>query len=145
MTDASSGSGGFDRRGFMQLAAARAGLAGGLRGALAQRSETVPDITRQPTPSFAYDLNIADIGVETPISWGATQALGIVGDGINSIIEALRKRHDRIRYSPARHEEAAAFMASDFAKHTARLGVCVGATGPGPIHLLNGLVVRLHT
>ncbi|MBV8168731.1 MAG: pyruvate oxidase, partial [Alphaproteobacteria bacterium] len=64
---------------------------------------------------------------------------GLVGDGINPLIEALRKRQDRIRYIGVRHEEAAAFMASGFAKHTGRLGVCVGTTGPGAIHLLNGL------
>ena len=63
----------------------------------------------------------------------------MVGDGINSIIEALRKRQDRIKYIGVRHEEAAAFMASGFAKHTGQLGVCVGTTGPGAVHLLNGL------
>ncbi|MBV9458950.1 MAG: pyruvate oxidase [Bradyrhizobium sp.] len=90
-------------------------------------------------PEFDNDQNTADILVETLIAWGATHAFGIVGDGINSIIEALRKRSDRIRYIGVRHEEAAAFMASGFAKHTGRLGVCVGTTGPGAIHLLNGL------
>jgi pyruvate dehydrogenase (quinone)/pyruvate decarboxylase len=85
------------------------------------------------------DLNTADILVETLINWGVTHAFGIVGDGINSIIEALRKRQDRIRYIGVRHEEAAAFMAVGFAKHTGRLGVCVGTTGPGAIHLMNGL------
>jgi pyruvate dehydrogenase (quinone) len=57
----------------------------------------------------------------------------------NSPGKALRKRQDKIRYIPVRHEEAAAFMASGFAKHTGRLGVCVGTTGPGAIHLMNGL------
>jgi thiamine pyrophosphate-dependent acetolactate synthase large subunit-like protein len=64
---------------------------------------------------------------------------GIVGDGINAVIEALRKRQDRIRYIGVRHEEAAAFMASGFAKLTGKLGVCLGTTGPGAVHLLNGL------
>ena len=77
--------------------------------------------------------------VETLIAWGATHCFGVVGDGINSIIEALRKRQDRIKYIGVRHEEAAAFMASGFAKHTGQLGVCVGTTGPGAVHLLNGL------
>ncbi|MBV9555862.1 MAG: pyruvate oxidase, partial [Pseudolabrys sp.] len=90
-------------------------------------------------PNFSNDENTADILVDTLIAWGATHAFGIVGDGINSIIEALRKRSDRIRYIGVRHEEAAAFMASGFAKHTGRLGVCVATTGPGAIHLLNGL------
>ena len=77
--------------------------------------------------------------VETLISWGATHCFGVVGDGINSFIEALRKRQDRIQYIGVRHEEAAAFMASGFAKHTGQLGVCIGTTGPGAVHLLNGL------
>jgi pyruvate dehydrogenase (quinone)/pyruvate decarboxylase len=138
MTD--SNRGGLDRRGFMQLAAAGAGLAGGLSAqVVGQPAETLAHITRQPSPSFAEDLNTADIVVETLIAWGATHAFGVVGDGINSVIEALRKRRDRIRYIGVRHEEAAAFMASGFAKHTGRLGVCVGTTGPGAVHLLNGL------
>jgi hypothetical protein len=58
------------------------------------------------------------------IQWGATHVFGVVGDGINPLIEALRKRQDRIAYIGARHEEAAAFMACGMAKHTGRLGVC---------------------
>jgi pyruvate dehydrogenase (quinone)/pyruvate decarboxylase len=102
-------------------------------------AETQSAISPQPMPEFGNDLNTADILIETLIAWGATHAFGIVGDGINSVIEALRKRSDRIRYVGVRHEEAAAFMASGFAKHTGRLGVCIGTTGPGAIHLLNGL------
>lgn len=105
----------------------------------AQPTETESSIAMQPKPVFEGNETTADILVETLIAWGATHAFGIVGDGINSIIEALRKRADRIRYIGVRHEEAAAFMASGFAKHTGRLGVCVGTTGPGAIHLLNGL------
>jgi pyruvate dehydrogenase (quinone)/pyruvate decarboxylase len=90
-------------------------------------------------PEFGSDETTADILVETLITWGATHAFGIVGDGINSMIEALRKRADRIRYIGVRHEKAAAFMASGLAKHTGRLGVCIGTTGPRAIHLLNGL------
>jgi pyruvate dehydrogenase (quinone)/pyruvate decarboxylase len=138
MTERSPG-GALDRRGFIQLAAAGAGLAGGLRAAVSQPSESSADITRQPNPAFGDDLTTADIIVETLIAWGATYVFGIVGDGINSIIEALRKRRDRIGYIGVRHEEAAAFMASGFAKHTGQLGVCLGTTGPGAIHLLNGL------
>jgi pyruvate dehydrogenase (quinone) len=107
--------------------------------AAAHRSETTADVVLQPSPTFDASLNTADIVVETLIAWGATHSFGIVGDGVNSVIEALRKRQDRIRYVGVRHEEAAAFMASGFAKHTGRLGVCVGTTGPGAIHLMNGL------
>jgi pyruvate dehydrogenase (quinone) len=132
---------GVGRRNFLQIAAAGVGLAAtGSARALGEPSEYVPDITRQPAPpEFAEDLNTADIIVETLIGWGATHAFGIVGDGVNTIIEALRKRRDRIQYIGVRHEVAAAFMASGFAKHTGRLGVCVGTTGPGAVHLLNGL------
>jgi pyruvate dehydrogenase (quinone)/pyruvate oxidase len=58
---------------------------------------------------------------------------------VNGVIEALRKRQDRIRFIQTRHEEAAAFMACGYAKWTGRLGVCIATSGPGGIHLLNGL------
>jgi pyruvate dehydrogenase (quinone) len=131
---------GWDRRGFFQAAAAVGLAATAPRAAsAAQRSETEADVTPQPTPDSEADINTSDILVETMIDWGATHVFGIVGDGINSIIESLRKRQDRIRYIAVRHEEAAAFMASGWAKHTGGLGVCVGTTGPGAIHLMNGL------
>jgi pyruvate dehydrogenase (quinone) len=128
----------WDRRNFFQIAAG-VGVAAASSRAAGAVSETEPKITVQPSPSPSDDMNTADILVETLIDWGATHVFGIVGDGINSIIEALRKRQDRIRYIGVRHEEAAAFMACGFAKHTGRLGACVGTTGPGAIHLMNGL------
>ena len=64
---------------------------------------------------------------------------GLPGDGINGIIEALRRRQDRIRFVQVRHEEAAAFMACGYAKFTGKLGVCLATSGPGGVHLLNGL------
>src|ERR1700761_7238133 len=130
----------FNRRRFVQLAAAST-LAVGANpsGSAAAPSGSEGVVTPQPSPSITSDENTADIVVETLIAWGATHAFGIVGDGINSVIEALRKRKDRIRYIGVRHEEAAAFMASGFAKHTGNLGVCIGTTGPGAVHLLNGL------
>jgi pyruvate dehydrogenase (quinone)/pyruvate decarboxylase len=136
-----SGTHGLDRRDFISVAATGLAVAGvGARAvAAAPPGETASSMSPQPMPGFDNDENTADILIETLIAWGATHAFGIVGDGINSIIEALRKRKDRIRYIGVRHEEAAAFMASGFAKHSGRLGVCVGTTGPGAIHLLNGL------
>jgi len=128
-----------DRRNFFQLAAAAGVMAGGARAAAAPASETSANVTAQPSFRPDGDETTADILVATLIDWGATHVFGVVGDGINSIIEALRKRQDRIRYVGVRHEEAAAFMASGFARHTGRLGVCVGTTGPGAIHLMNGL------
>jgi len=129
---------GLDRRGFFKAAAA-VGALGAATAAAAQPSETVGATTAQPAPAFGEDSNTADIVVETLIAWGVTHAFGIVGDGINSVIEALRKRQDQIRFVGVRHEEAAAFMASGFAKHTGRLACCIGTTGPGAIHLMNGL------
>jgi pyruvate dehydrogenase (quinone) len=80
-----------------------------------------------------------DVLVESLIEWGVDVVFGIPGDGINGIMEALRKRQDRIRFIQVRHEEAAAFNACAYAKWTGRLGVCLATSGPGGIHLLNGL------
>jgi pyruvate dehydrogenase (quinone) len=80
-----------------------------------------------------------DVFVETLLRWGVDTVFGIPGDGINGVIEALRTRQDRIRFVQTRHEEAAAFMACAYAKWTGRLGVCLATSGPGGIHLLNGL------
>ncbi len=81
----------------------------------------------------------ADVLVERLIDWGAAVVFGLPGDGINGIMEALRTRQDRISFIQVRHEEAAAFMACGYAKYTGRLGVCLATSGPGAIHLLNGL------
>jgi len=80
-----------------------------------------------------------DILVETLIKWGVDVVFGLPGDGVNGVIEALRKRQDRVRFIQVRHEEAAAFNACGYAKWTGKLGVCVVTSGPGGIHLLNGL------
>ena len=81
----------------------------------------------------------SDVLVDTLLAWGVDTVFGIPGDGINGIIEAFRKRQDKIRFIQVRHEEAAAFAACGYAKFTGRLGVCVATSGPGGIHLLNGL------
>src|ERR671927_227163 len=81
----------------------------------------------------------ADILIDTIHDWGVNVIFGLPGDGINGIIEALRKRKDDIRFIQVRHEEAAAFMACGYAKYTGRLGCCIATSGPGGIHLLNGL------
>jgi pyruvate dehydrogenase (quinone)/pyruvate oxidase len=80
-----------------------------------------------------------DALVETLIDWGVDVVFGLPGDGINGVIEALRTRQDRIRFIQVRHEESAAFMACAYAKYTAQLGVCLATSGPGGLHLLNGL------
>src|SRR5438309_582395 len=81
----------------------------------------------------------ADVMVERLIDWGVEVIFGIPGDGINGIMEALRARQDKIRFIPVRHEEAAAFMACAYAKYTRKLGCCLATSGPGGVHLLNGL------
>src|SRR5437868_695414 len=81
----------------------------------------------------------SDVLVERLIDWGVGVVFGLPGDGINGIMEALRTRQDRISFLQVRHEEAAAFMACGYAKYTGRLGVCLATSGPGAIHLLNGL------
>jgi pyruvate dehydrogenase (quinone)/pyruvate oxidase len=77
--------------------------------------------------------------VERLIEWGVDTVFGLPGDGINGITEALRRHQDRIRFVLVHHEEAAAFMATGYAKSQKRLGVCLATSGPGGIHLLNGL------
>ncbi len=81
----------------------------------------------------------ADILVDRLIDWGVKDIFGLPGDGINGVMESLRKRQDQIRFVHVRHEEAAAFMACAYAKYTGKLGVCLATSGPGGIHLLNGL------
>src|SRR5688572_6471734 len=80
-----------------------------------------------------------DILVETLIAWGVDTVFGMPGDGINGVMEALRIRQDRIRFVQVRHEESAALAACGYAKWTGRLGVCLATSGPGGLHLLNGL------
>ena len=80
-----------------------------------------------------------DVIVETLLNWGVDTIFGIPGDGINGLIESLRKNQDKIKFIQTRHEEAAAFAACGYAKVTNRLGVCMATSGPGAIHLLNGL------
>ena len=71
--------------------------------------------------------------------WGVDTVFGLPGDGINGLMEGLRRCSDRVRFILVQHEEAAAFMACGYAKATGRLGVCMATSGPGAIHLLNGL------
>jgi len=81
----------------------------------------------------------ADVLIDTIHDWGIDVVFGLPGDGINGIMESLRKRQGSVRFIQVRHEEAAAFMACGWAKFTGRLGCCLATSGPGGIHLLNGL------
>jgi pyruvate dehydrogenase (quinone) len=77
--------------------------------------------------------------VERLADWGVDTVFGLPGDGINGILEGLRRHRERVRFVLVHHEEAAAFMATAHAKATGRIGVCLATSGPGGIHLLNGL------
>jgi pyruvate dehydrogenase (quinone) len=85
------------------------------------------------------NMRTADIVAEELLDWKVDTIFGLPGDGINGFIEALRRRQDKIKFILVRHEESAAFMACAYAKYTGKLGACVATSGPGAIHLLNGL------
>jgi pyruvate dehydrogenase (quinone) len=80
-----------------------------------------------------------DLLIERLMEWGVDTVFGLPGDGVNGIFEALRRNQEHIRFVQVRHEEAAAMAACGYAKFTGRLGVCIATSGPGGIHLLNGL------
>ena len=82
---------------------------------------------------------VADLLINRLADWGVDTIFGLPGDGINGVFEGLRKHQDRVKFVQVRHEEAAAFAACGYAKFTGRLGVCVATSGPGGVHLLNGL------
>ncbi|MGH9687416.1 MAG: thiamine pyrophosphate-dependent enzyme [Candidatus Acidiferrales bacterium] len=82
---------------------------------------------------------VADLLIERLIDWDVDTIFGFPGDGVNGIFEALRTHKEKIKFIQVRHEEAAAFAACGYAKYSGRLGVCIATSGPGGIHLLNGL------
>lgn len=82
---------------------------------------------------------VSDLLVERLLDWGVDTIFGLPGDGVDGFFEALRTHQKELRFIQVRHEEAAAFAAVGYAKYTGRLGVCVATSGPGGIHLLNGL------
>ncbi len=81
----------------------------------------------------------ADFMLERLTEWGVRNIYGYPGDGINSTLKALGKAIDRFTFVQSRHEEESAFMACAHAKWTGEPGVCLATSGPGAIHLLNGL------
>jgi pyruvate dehydrogenase (quinone) len=82
---------------------------------------------------------VGDLIIARLREWGITRIYGYPGDGITGITTAMRKADDNPRFIQARHEELAAFMACAHAKFTGEVGVCLATSGPGAIHLLNGL------
>jgi thiamine pyrophosphate-dependent acetolactate synthase large subunit-like protein len=83
--------------------------------------------------------NGAELLVDALIAWGVDTIFGMPGDGINGVMEAIREREGQVRFIQVRHEESAALMACAHAKWTGKLGCCLATTGPGGVHLLNGL------
>jgi pyruvate dehydrogenase (quinone) len=84
-------------------------------------------------------MNVGDFIVQRLSDWGVRRIYGYPGDGINGIMGALARAEDSMEFVQARHEEMSAFMACGHAKYTGEVGVCLATSGPGAIHLLNGL------
>src|SRR5689334_19131679 len=80
------------------------------------------------------DFTLARLG-----EWGVRRIYGYPGDGINGFLGALDRAKEQMHFVQVRHEEMAAFMACAHAKFTGEVGVCLATSGPGAIHLLNGL------
>src|SRR5262245_20586039 len=84
-------------------------------------------------------MDVGDFLVERLSDWGVTRIYGYPGDGINGIMGALSRAENHVEFVQVRHEESAAFMACAHAKFTGKVGVCLATSGPGAVHLLNGL------
>jgi pyruvate dehydrogenase (quinone) len=82
---------------------------------------------------------VSDFIIKRLSAWGIRRVFGYPGDGINGILGALNRNKDTMEFIQVRHEEMAAFMACAHAKFTGEVGVCMATSGPGAIHLLNGL------
>src|SRR4051794_23400859 len=91
------------------------------------------------TERLLHTTTASDFLVERLHAWGIRRIYGYPGDGINGVMGALNRRSEQIEFIQTRHEEMAAFMACAHAKFTGEVGVCIATSGPGAIHLLNGL------
>jgi pyruvate dehydrogenase (quinone) len=87
----------------------------------------------------AMKQNVSDFLVNRLSEWGIKRVFGLPGDGINGIMGAISRAEDKLEFIQVRHEEMAAFMACAHAKFTGEVGVCLATSGPGAVHLLNGL------
>ncbi len=84
-------------------------------------------------------MNVADVVIEKVIQAGVRRIYGVPGDAVNALVDSIRRHRDQVEFVLVRHEENAALIAASEAKLTGKLAVCVGTSGPGAIHLLNGL------
>ena len=85
------------------------------------------------------NINVSDFLIQRLNEWGIHRIFGFPGDGINGIIGAIGRAGDKVNYVQVRHEEMSAFMACAHSKFTGEVGVCLATSGPGAVHLLNGL------
>src|SRR5689334_14928892 len=92
-----------------------------------------------PSGGPAMTQTVADVLLARLREWGVRQVFGFPGDGINGLLAAWGRADDQPQFVQARHEEMAAFEAVGFAKFSESVGVCAATSGPGAIHLLNGL------
>jgi pyruvate dehydrogenase (quinone) len=83
--------------------------------------------------------NVSDFLLKRLAEWDIRRIYGYPGDGINGIMGALNRAGDLMEFIQVRHEEMAAFMACAHSKFTGEVGVCLATSGPGAIHLLNGI------
>jgi pyruvate dehydrogenase (quinone) len=84
-------------------------------------------------------VNVSDFLIQRLNEWGIRRIYGFPGDGINGIIGAIGRAGEKVDYIQVRHEEMSAFMACAHSKFTGEVGVCLATSGPGAVHLLNGL------
>jgi pyruvate dehydrogenase (quinone) len=84
-------------------------------------------------------INVSDFLIQRLNAWGIKRIFGFPGDGINGIIGAIGRAGDKVDWVQVRHEEMSAFMACAHSKFTGEVGVCLATSGPGAVHLLNGL------
>ena len=82
---------------------------------------------------------VSDQLIERLVEWGVHRVYGYPGDGINGVMGALNRAQEKVEFVQTQHEELAAFMATAHSKFTGEVGVCIATSGPGAIHLLNGL------
>jgi pyruvate dehydrogenase (quinone) len=101
---------------------------------------TAPTRPRRTVPEHPFMAKtVGDQIVERLHAWGVRRVFGYPGDGINGVMAALNRMTGKVEFIQARHEELAALMAVGHAKFTGEVGVCIATSGPGAIHLLNGL------
>ena len=87
-------------------------------------------------------MTVSDFVWHRVQEWGVKRVYGYPGDGVGGLDVALDRTKRTLKYIQVRHEEMAAFMASAHAKFTGQVGLCYATSGPGAIHLLNGLTTR---